>query len=265
MWDLIYVILLCISIDTLTIVLIWVNQTDIQHASQNFSYMLKFRLEFVVLNQLMSVAARGIRRETMAEKRYHRTSIDDATGADLLEKTSTHRSKIPPVTEREDPTTKISIPQAVLSRGNLPISRSVNFQGLSKESLPSPRNPSHQAASSASRSGDAKVDHAFDHMATQAVPGEGSMESPTTPDYEKAPSTNLVQRSQSGTGDSAQLLDASARGVEPGYLGTLRSRLYQRNEEDENDEDEDEIGLHMWENGGSVVLDAPWFKSKVEV
>ena len=79
MWDLIYVNILCITFDTLTIVLIHLNRTGLHHSVQNFNYMLKFRLEFIVLNQLMAVAARGIRRETMAEQRYHYKGLDDST------------------------------------------------------------------------------------------------------------------------------------------------------------------------------------------
>lgn len=43
----------------------------------------RFRLEFVVLNQLISVAARGLKRETFEEKRYHHTFQPDAFSAKL--------------------------------------------------------------------------------------------------------------------------------------------------------------------------------------
>ena len=36
-----------------------------------------------------------------------------------------------------------------------------------------------------------------------------------------------------------------------------------RTEEDE-DEEEEEVGVHMWENRGHLVMEVPWFKSKVE-
>ena len=84
MWDLIFVNALCIALDTITIVLVYVNQPQLDHPAQVFSYILKFRLEFVVLNQLMAVAARGIHCETVAEKRYHHNSTDDSIGGTLL-------------------------------------------------------------------------------------------------------------------------------------------------------------------------------------
>lgn len=72
--DLLYVNIITIMFDILSTLLVYLNQTGMSHPIQIFSYSLKFRLEFVVLNQLMAVAARGIRRETFGEKRYHRNS-----------------------------------------------------------------------------------------------------------------------------------------------------------------------------------------------
>lgn len=59
------------SLDFVNVVLVFLNQVGLCHPSQTFSYILKLRLEFLVLNQLMAVAARGWRRETFGEKRYH--------------------------------------------------------------------------------------------------------------------------------------------------------------------------------------------------
>lgn len=44
--------------------------------------MLKFKLEFVVLNQLMAVAARGMRKQTYEEKRYHNLTATDTFSAE---------------------------------------------------------------------------------------------------------------------------------------------------------------------------------------
>ena len=71
MLDLIYVLILVVSLDVINIVLVFLNQTGLCHPIQTFSYILKLRLEFLVLNQLMAVAACGIQRETFGEKRYH--------------------------------------------------------------------------------------------------------------------------------------------------------------------------------------------------
>ena len=49
---------------------------------QTFSYALKLKLVFVVLNQLLAVAARGVRKESFEERRYHHSSTADAFSAD---------------------------------------------------------------------------------------------------------------------------------------------------------------------------------------
>ena len=59
MLDLVYVNIIVVCLDIVTVVLIFTNQVGIFHPTQNFSYALKFKLEFIVLNQLMAVAAKG--------------------------------------------------------------------------------------------------------------------------------------------------------------------------------------------------------------
>ncbi|KAL8777849.1 MAG: hypothetical protein Q9194_002325 [Teloschistes cf. exilis] len=71
MLDLIYVLALVVTFDIVMVILVFLNRVGISHPIQTFSYILKFRLELVVLNQLVAVAARGLRRETFEEKRYH--------------------------------------------------------------------------------------------------------------------------------------------------------------------------------------------------
>ena len=78
MTDLIYVNIIAVCLDILTVVMVFLNQTGISHPIQCFSYILKLKLEFMVLNQLMAVAARGVRKESFAERRYHHPS----TGSD---------------------------------------------------------------------------------------------------------------------------------------------------------------------------------------
>ena len=66
MMDLIYVNIIAVSLDVLTVVLVFLNQLGISHPVQTFSYIVKLKLEFIVLNQLMAVAARGLRKEGFA-------------------------------------------------------------------------------------------------------------------------------------------------------------------------------------------------------
>ncbi|KAL8668804.1 MAG: hypothetical protein Q9168_006585 [Polycauliona sp. 1 TL-2023] len=76
--DLVYVNVAIIVLDILTTVLIYLNQLGTSHPVQVMSYIIKFRLEFAVLNQLMAVAARGMRRDTFAERRYHDASMGES-------------------------------------------------------------------------------------------------------------------------------------------------------------------------------------------
>ena len=71
MTDLVYVNVIAVCLDVLTVILVYLNQTGISHPIQTFSYILKMKLEFMVLNQLMAVTARGIQREAFPARRYH--------------------------------------------------------------------------------------------------------------------------------------------------------------------------------------------------
>ena len=69
--DLFSVNIIAITFDILTVLLVHLNKLGLSHPIQTFGYILKLRLEFFILNQLMAVAARGLHRETFEEKRYH--------------------------------------------------------------------------------------------------------------------------------------------------------------------------------------------------
>ena len=79
MTDLMYVNMMAIGLDTLTVVLVFLNQTGISHPIQTFSYILKFKLEFLVLNQIMAVAARGCRKFNALGRRYYYPSTSGAS------------------------------------------------------------------------------------------------------------------------------------------------------------------------------------------
>ena len=82
--DLICVNVIAICLDTLTVVLVFLNQTGISHPIQTFSYILKFKLEFLVLNQIMAIAARGSRKFNIAGRRYYYpTSTSSASSKSL--------------------------------------------------------------------------------------------------------------------------------------------------------------------------------------
>ena len=77
MLDLIYVNVIVLSFDIVMVIFVYLNQTGISHPLQTFSYILKLKLEFVVLNQLMSVAARGLRKQSYEDRRYRHPSLND--------------------------------------------------------------------------------------------------------------------------------------------------------------------------------------------
>ncbi|KAL8683138.1 MAG: hypothetical protein Q9186_000851 [Xanthomendoza sp. 1 TL-2023] len=153
--DLTYVSVVTIMLDILSTVLVYLNQTGTSHPIQIFSYALKFRLEFVILNQLMAVAARGIHRETFGEKRYHRDSHD--TAAYGHQKYTSPE----PVEERGELSsnnlsqgeTEISLPAAVLDTVK---SRSRSDQ-LSSDELPLPLQGRGSTAPNAANSSRARA------------------------------------------------------------------------------------------------------------
>lgn len=63
MTNLIYVNIIAVRLDVLIMVLEFLNQTGISHSVQTFSYILKLKLEFMVLNQFVAVAAQGFRKK----------------------------------------------------------------------------------------------------------------------------------------------------------------------------------------------------------
>ena len=83
--------------------------------------MLKFKLEFVVLNQLMAVAARGIKRESFSERRYHLPSLP-ANGkhpnTKLNSGTARYGFESSQGLEKVDSVDELVVPSPVLSRVN---------------------------------------------------------------------------------------------------------------------------------------------------
>ena len=185
MMDLIYVNVIAVSLDVLTVVLVFLNQLGISHPVQTFSYIVKLKLEFIVLNQLMAVAARGLRNESFAERRYHHGPLPngkDSTGT---------TSELP-----------IEIPD--------PESLDAQTNGSAAEiELPSPTLPRVHGAS-----------NGLSSRTAQAKAGGGK-------------------------------LPAKAKVKKPSRNG----------DNNDNGEDTDEeIGIHMWEKKGKLVMEVPWFK-----
>lgn len=182
MTDLIYVNVIAVCLDILTVVLVFLNQTGISHPVQTFSYILKLKLEFLVLNQIMAVAARGwIRKDSFAERRYYRPANSSSVA---IGKTPRWGLKIFQKQAEADSDKGLVLPWPTLSQ----------FPGTPSGSL-----------------------------------------SPTTqfhPDGAGWPlKANVTRHGTKGAGGIAE------------------------------EDDIEEIGVHMWENRGNLVMEVPWFRT----
>ena len=189
MTDFIYVVVIAISLDVTTVVLVYLNQTGISHPIQTFSYLLKLKLEFLVLNQLMAVAARGIQKENFAERRYHHPSIFGEKGSSApSRRTLRWGLEYLPKAPKNDSARELMVPSPVLSKVQ--------------------RTP-----------GDFGSQITHDHIRVEEWPLKGTVKSH----------------------------DAKVAGDGAG------------------EEEDDEIGVHMWEKGGKLVKEVPWFRTEGHV
>ncbi|KAL8723365.1 MAG: hypothetical protein Q9225_000348 [Loekoesia sp. 1 TL-2023] len=226
--DLVYVNVITIALDIVSTTLVYLNQTGVSHPVQIFSYILKFRLEFLVLNQLMAVAARGLRRETFGEKRYHNDSIGDAsywdkdiqmselTGPPEDSRDSLRKSDDG---EKQKGETEIAVPAPVL-----------------------------EEVGSRSKSGQRDSEDSFLPLQGKRSDAPDTAKSDDSGSKARAIARSLRPRSYlggGGGGGGAKSVNARRR-----RKSTTRT---------DNDDDDDEIPLHMWERNGEVVMRIPWF------
>ena len=266
MIDLIYANIIILAFDLLTVILVYLNQLGLSHPIQSFSYIFKLRLEFFVLNQLMSVAARGLNRETFAEKRYHHRSQNDIFSSELRR----WGGQEPPPTEQKVESLE---PERNIQAKKTP-SRDDFSKGSLQISMPSPtltmgNRPSVSAISERKSPGKEKDMPPFPPEDTSS--DEASQmppESPVLPPEEHSPSNrgriktamaSVHPRSRRDP-DGSESKPISGHGEKSTSKGSGTLKTIWRNSLDEND-DEEEIGLHMWENRGRVILEVPWFKT----
>ena len=302
MLDLIYVNLIIVSLDIVVVILVYLNQTGISHPMQTFSYALKLKLEFVVLNQLMAVAARGVQRANFAERRYH-TSAADAFSAECREwdrKTpNVFASEHQGLGQRKQEwfpsnSVQITVPSPALSRQ---ARSSRDIFGIRE---PQPARSEHHSLQSSSRGqrgstsnhekaggeeqgvqfdsfldiGDNEAD-AIRHKPSEAFSGETLQSS--GPDSGEASPRLYPRPVRNATGQMLRSLDhASAHKGQKHdrtairtedrapHRARIRRRVPQNGRDLHDESEEEEIGVHMWENRkGSLVLEVPWFNSKV--
>lgn len=254
MHDLIYVNIIVVALDIASVIMVYLNQVGLSHPIQTFSYAFKIRLEFVVLNQLMSVAARGLKRETFEEKRYHHPSQPDTFSAELrqwgIDNASTGQK-----TETSNPECTMGVKKVA--------GRDDPSKNAMQVSMPSP-----VYAREHHRSVSAVTEHASGKSLSPPaleddISEEGSPAPPESPVVSpKDPHTKhrglraalqSVRRRSRRDPEGSELRPISGQGQ---YSTRARGR---RHQSCDDDDEEEEVGLHMWENRGRVILEIPWF------
>ncbi|KAL8868545.1 MAG: hypothetical protein Q9174_004922 [Haloplaca sp. 1 TL-2023] len=225
--DLVYVSVITITLDIVAVLMVYLNQTGMSHPIQAFSYAIKFRLEFVVLNQLMAVAARGVRRETFGEKRYHLNNSVDSSQWDQHFH-STEPSDFQPGNLKQ--TSDQSNTQQ--SKGSTDIT-------VPAEAL--------EAVKSRSRSEQGQTDRSFlpRHGQRRRQPGD---------------------EDGGGPGSKARTVARKLRHRSPSTKDhgwtSFKARRKGSSARPEDDDEEDEIPLHMWERNGELMMRIPWFETR---
>ena len=267
MIDLIYTNIIILAFDLLTVILVYLNQLGLSHPIQSFSYIFKLRLEFLVLNQLMSVAARGLNRETFAEKRYHHHTQNDTFSSELrrwgvqdpppteqksesLEpEKNIQAKKFPSRDDFSKGSLQISMPSPTLTRGNRPSVSGTSERKFSEKEEDLPPFPP----------GDASSDE------VSQMPPESPILPPENPPSNRRgikTAMALVHPRSRRDPDGSESKPISGHEEKSISKGSGTLKTIWRNSLDEND-DEEEIGLHMWENRGRVILEVPWFKTSM--
>ena len=251
MRDLIRVNVIVIAFDLVITILIFLNQTNLSYSIQDFTYALKFKLEFVVLNQLMAVAAKGLRKDSFAERRYNYPDpeTDHSTGASS--------------------TDKAGIPLQQFSRNSqAPHDNNANIPAPSPAHTKTPRDKYERKRTDEQplqlnqlHNLDAATENDNGSETTE-VEGQNPNRSnnDNEPSYdihlkgngEKSPKGRSLLHPRGGRKDHG----SEKEGVKA--VATKHTPSGKRDDED----DEEEIGVHMWENRGKLILDVPWLKDQ---
>lgn len=284
MLDLIFVNVVIVIFDILVVTLLYLNRVGISHPIQTFSYALKFKLEFVVLNQLMAVAARGLQRESFEERRYHHSSAYNTFSAECRqwgEKKPTdpqneYSDSIRYAAQESSPvdSAQPTMPKSVLSRGNQLLRQSTTYSALDghsnmdedvlgseQESRPDNFLDDDSALSQAEKNR-AFSEETLRSRGNLRTKGPGSQ---IYPQHLRG-AKNKALRSMHHPHTDHVSQDAGNRrhSIRATTRRYIPRRMRNSGEEVEEEEEEEEIGVHMWENNGKLKMETPWFKSKVE-
>ncbi|MCJ1269031.1 hypothetical protein MMC22_008919 [Lobaria immixta] len=254
MTDLLYVNVVVIAFDFISLGFVYTNQLGFGFPVQTFSYILKLRLEFVVLNQLMDVATRGVRREAFRRNRYYLTAnreiIPSHGNAPSQEAKTSHLAI--KRDSSEDPaqaTSPSPIPSTDIISAPEPAFqiRSTNCSGLDGQISGSESEPGSNLFEHTGIT-DRKNSSCDRNLLTQtAKPGVGFM----LPQASKNLKHWSLGRSKPSKPPALRQVDCSDRGNSGD------------NADDEEEEEED-IDLHLWDRGRTAAMEVPWFRSKVD-
>lgn len=250
MTDLIIVNILVIAFDILSVLFTYTNQLGISQPVQTFSYILKLRLEFVVLNQLMDVAARGMRREAFRGNHYYLTAKRENVPSN--DDGSSQEAKNPCLDLAIKKDSSEGPTQATLPL-SIPLASDTIYPPKSTYQM----RPINGSVLDVQISG------------PEFEPGSNSFHPAGTADR-KGFSTAKLGASFELPQASGNFEQHSSGGSKPSKLLAFQQhdRLHRKNsgdnEEEDEEKEEEDFDLYMWERGKTVVLEVPWFRSKVE-
>ena len=285
MRDLIYVNVILVLFDILVVILLYLNQTGISHPIQIFSYALKLKLEFVVLNQLMAVAARGLRKETFEEQRYHHSSTQDAFSAECRrwdEKTPSDQPEKHGDSDHDAlgeypsiDSTQLSVPEPVLSRGSKPQRQTttddefydhnrMKVSGIKRDHSPENFLEDDSASSQPEEMEEMRIHPSQACSGETLRPHEKSLPEDSPFDMNTQRLREAKRRALRSMRHPLGQDESEDVGIRRQPMSATIKRHNARRRRNSDGDEEEEIGLHMWEKNGKVKLETPWFKSKVE-
>lgn len=227
MLDLIYVNVIVIAFDILEVKLVYTNQLSLSHPIQTFRHILKLRPEFVVLNQLMAVATRGLRRQSLQDKRYHHDpSTQEGSPSHEHPSQKTETSRLVMKANSPEDFALAQLPSSTHSSNSEPDSNELDHVGFARrKSSVSYGKPLTQTS---------QLLRHFSEAPSQ-IAKDTSHQSPSRPNKHLKPHV-FRWGNHSSHGD---------RG-------------------DDAENEEEEINLYLWERRAAVVLKVPWLQSDVE-
>ena len=249
MRDLIRVNVIVIAFDLVITILIFLNQTNLSFSVQDFTYALKFKLEFVVLNQLMAVAAKGLRKESFAERRYNYPDpeSDHSTGASSTDKAGIPLQQFSQTSQDpRDNTTNVPAPSSAH-----PKTPRDKYERKRTDEQSLQLNQLHNLGAATEN------DNASE---TTEVEGQNRKN-------EEEPSYDIHlkghgEKSPKGRSLLHPLRKGHGSGNKEGVSAVATKHTPNGNHNKDDEDEEEEIGVHMWENRGKLILDVPWLKDQ---